>query len=141
MDQLSCGLDAGEAAEYAQKSVKALGGMLGKDHPALESFWQAAAGLLQKVRLRKASVSVRKARNSCTSHALHPALFYTAHCTIHGIALLVYVRVDVQSTFPVLHQVFGFAAMFQTSIRLCRFLFIKIHVHLRQQLPESSATD
>ncbi|DBA83627.1 hypothetical protein WJX77_005721 [Trebouxia sp. C0004] len=38
----------GEAAEYAQKSVKALGGTLGKDHPALESFWQAAADLLQK---------------------------------------------------------------------------------------------
>jgi len=48
---LSWGLAAGEAAEYAQKSVKALGGMLGKDHPALESFWQAAADLLQKVRL------------------------------------------------------------------------------------------
>ncbi|KAL0041673.1 hypothetical protein WJX79_000444 [Trebouxia sp. C0005] len=38
----------GEAAEYAQKSVKALGEMLGKDHPALESFWQAVADLLQK---------------------------------------------------------------------------------------------
>ncbi len=57
VDLLSHGLAAGEAAEYAHKSVKALGGVLGKDHPALEPFWQAAADLWQKVRLCKAPVS------------------------------------------------------------------------------------
>lgn len=38
-----------EAASYAKKAVKALTGVLGKDHAALEPFWQALADLSAKV--------------------------------------------------------------------------------------------
>ena len=38
-----------EAASYAKKAVKALTGVLGKDHAALEPFWQALAELSAKV--------------------------------------------------------------------------------------------
>lgn len=38
-----------EAAEYAEKAVKAIQGALGQDHPALESFWEAVAKLHEKV--------------------------------------------------------------------------------------------
>ena len=39
----------GEAAEYAQQAVKAIQAALGKDHPALISFWEAVASLQEKV--------------------------------------------------------------------------------------------
>lgn len=39
----------GEAAEYAQQAVKAIQAALGKDHPALVSFWEAVANLREKV--------------------------------------------------------------------------------------------
>ena len=42
-------MGAEEAAGYAKKAVRALGGALGKDHAALEPLWQALADLSAKV--------------------------------------------------------------------------------------------
>lgn len=67
-DSLEAVQQYAEAAEYAEKAVKAIQGALGQDHPALESFWEAAASLHEKAEhpgpAKKARNQARKVRKA-----------------------------------------------------------------------------